>query len=139
MYTEPVIKESANRVYVEYYFSGQRLHEYNANKLGLSVIPNKARTKPERTKLLKKLKFELEKALEKGWDPITPAVVLEAPLTLEESIQKIVQSKLTGNYSRTYTRDIEGTAKQFLEFLTSKEKTAPPDSLSASRITAFLD
>lgn len=139
MYTEPVIKESANRGYVEYYFNGQRLREYNAHKLGLSIVPNKARTKSERTKLLKKLKFEFEKALEKGWDPTTPPIVVETPLTLEESIQKIVNSKLTGNYSRTYTRDIEGTAKQFLEFLTSKEKSALPDSLSVSRITTFLD
>lgn len=127
MYTELVIKESANRGYVEYYFNGQRLREYNANKLGLSILPNKAKTKPSRLKLLKKLKFELEKALEKGWNPTTPPAVVEAPLTLEESIQKIVHSKLTGNYSRTYTRDIEGTAKQFLHFLTLKEKTSPSD------------
>lgn len=139
MYTELVIKESANRGYVEYYFNGQRLREYNANKLGLSILPNKARTKPERIKLLKKLKFELEKALEKGWDPITPSAAVEAQLTLEESIQKIVHSKLTGNYSRTYTIDIESTARQFLEFLTSKEKTAPYDSLAALRITDFLN
>jgi hypothetical protein len=46
----------------------------NANKLGLPILPNKAKTKPERSKLLKK--FELEKALEKGWDPTIPAIVV---------------------------------------------------------------
>lgn len=78
MQTELVIKESANRGYVEYYFKGKRLREYNANKLGLSILPNKAKTKPEKIKLLKKLKFELEKALEKGWDPLATAIAVEA-------------------------------------------------------------
>lgn len=32
-------------------------------KLGLSILPNKTKSIPERLKLLKKLKFELEKAL----------------------------------------------------------------------------
>jgi integrase len=139
MYTELVIKESANRGYVEYYFNGHRVREYNANKLGLSILPNKARTKTERIKLLKKLKFELEKALEKGWDPIAPAIEIEKPQTLEQLVQAIVESKLKGNYSRTYLRDIEGTAKQFLEFLTTSEKNGTNESLSTLRITAFLE
>lgn len=113
------------RVFLLYYYEGIRQREYNGNKLSLPIYPNKAKTQSDKIKLLKKLKFEFEKALEKGWDPLASAVETETPITLEQSIQKIVDSKLKGNYSRTYTRDIEGTAKQFLEFLTTKEKTAP--------------
>jgi hypothetical protein len=139
MHTEIEIKAVEGRAFLLYYYEGIRQREYNGNKLSLPIYPNKAKTQADKVKLLKKLKFEFEKALEKGWNPLETVALVDAPVTLEQSIQKIVDSKLTGNYSRTYTRDIEGTAKQFLEFLTSKEKTAPPDSLSASRITAFLD
>ena len=139
MHTEIEIKAVEGRAFLLYYYDGIRQREYNGNKLSLPIYPNKAKTPADKLRLLKKLKFEFEKALEKGWNPLASAIETKTPITLEQSIQKIVNSKLTGNYSRTYTRDIVGTAKQFLESLTSKEKTAPPDSLSAPRITAFLD
>lgn len=139
MHTEIEIKAVEGRAFLLYYYEGIRQREYNGNKLSLPIYPNKAKTQADKVKLLKKLKFEFEKALEKGWNPLEAVALVDSPVTLEQSIQKIVQSKLTGNYSRTYTRDIESTAKQFLEFLTSKEKSAPPDSLSASRITTFLN
>jgi hypothetical protein len=58
----------------------------------LSILPNKARTKPEKAKLLKKLKFELEKALEKGWSPLTTVVVKEAPLWKPYSYQSVLDN-----------------------------------------------
>ncbi|MDP3470216.1 MAG: site-specific integrase [Daejeonella sp.] len=139
MHTEIEIKGVEGRAFLLYYYEGIRQREYNGNKLSLPIYPNKAKTQADKVKLLKKLKFEFEKALDKGWNPLEAVALMDAPVTLEQSIQKIVDSKLTGNYSRTYTRDIEGTAKQFIEFLTEQEKSSSPDSLSTARITAFLD
>lgn len=139
MHTEIEIKGIEGRAFLLYYYDGIRQREYNGNKLSLPIFPNKAKTQTDKLRLLKKLKFEFEKALEKGWDPLVAFVVEETPTTLENSINSIVQSKLNGNYSRTYLRDIEGTAKQFLSFLNIHERNATSESLSTSRIIAFLE
>jgi len=49
---------------------GARQKEYNGNRLGLDIHPNKAKSQSDRSRLLKKLKYEFEKALEKGWNPL---------------------------------------------------------------------
>ncbi len=139
MYTEPEIKESANRSYIEFYYNGTRLREYNANKLGLSILPNKAKTKANKHKLLKKLKFEFDKALEKGWNPFELPSNPEPILSLKQAVDKIVAEKSGGNYSRTYIRDIVATSKQFLAFLTETELNSPSDRLTSNRIAQFLD
>jgi len=140
MNTQVEIKSITGRAYVEYYFDGIRQREYNGNKLSLSIFPNKASSQSDKLKLLKKLKYEFEKALEKGWNPLTVSKDTNIKLekSLEESIQDVLTSKLSGEYSRTYKGDLERLAKKLLEFLTTVEKRRPIDELGKDRILEFL-
>jgi DNA mismatch repair ATPase MutL len=118
MYTEPVIKSLSGRAYIEYYFNGERQREYNGKRLSLTIFPNKAKNQPDKVRLLNKLRFELRKALDKGWNPLT---VNRAPdkkkaLNLESAIKDVLHAKLADNYSRTYKRDLQDIAGKLLAF-----------------------
>lgn len=89
MHTEIEIKAVEGRAFLLYYYEGIRQREYNGNKLSLPIYPNKAKTQSDKVKLLKKLKFEFEKALEKGWNPQEAVALVDTPVTLEEGILKI--------------------------------------------------
>jgi hypothetical protein len=65
------------RVFLLYYYEGIRQREYNGKKLSLPIYANKAKNQSDKVKLLKKLKFEFEKALGKGWNPLTAVAVVE--------------------------------------------------------------
>ena len=71
MYTKPQVKKANNRYYVEFYYRGERLREYNGSKISLSIFPNKAKTAKERSILLQELKIEFAKALDDNWNPFT--------------------------------------------------------------------
>jgi integrase len=140
MHTEIEIKGVEGRAFLLYYYDGIRQREYNGNKLSLPIYPNKAKTQVDKLNLLKKLKYEFEKALEKGWNPLLYVEDVLTPIvTLEKSIKDIVFEKQTGNYSRTYIRDIVATSNEFLSFLTNKEKEGTVDNLHRERLMEFLN
>jgi integrase len=140
MFTEPEIKSSNGRSYIEFYFNGQRQREYNAKKLSLSIFPNKATTVKERSSLLRKLKLEFEKALEEGWNPETSnTLTIVKPITLEDHINESLNTILNGNYSRTYKRGIKAIGNKFLNYLSISEKIEPIDKIEPSRLLSFLN
>jgi integrase len=140
MYTEPKIistNELSVRAYVTFYFNGQRVREYNGRKLGLHINPNRASSKSERDKLLKKLLFEFQKALENGWNPIDVEVVEQvkpAHILLNEALEE----KLNSSLSWSYKRDLEGLCKKLLEFLSETEKKHPISNITSQRLNSFL-
>lgn len=140
MFTDPEVKFSNERAYIEYYFDGKRYREYNATKLHLSIFPNKAKSGKEQLKLLIKLKFEFQKALERGWNPnIQLEPSKKQNLSLEQSILCTLNNKLSGDYSRTYKRDLVSISKKLLVFLSTTEKRQPIEKLSLDRIIEFLN
>ena len=69
MFTEPEIVTSLNpatRSYVAFYYKGKRYREYNGNRLGKPIHPNRAKSITERDKALQRLRIELLIALENG-------------------------------------------------------------------------
>lgn len=142
MYTELIIKSSGSRSYIEYYFNGERFREYNGNRLGLPIYPNKAKTNKDRTKLLNKLKLELHKALDKGWNPLTVVLKPEmvAPvLTAPEILAQALAKKMGESLSRTYKRDIVYIHTEFVAFLSTAEKSGTLEAIDHLRIEEFLN
>src|SRR5699024_1283811 len=116
MHTKPEIKSTSGRGYIEYYFNGERQREYNGKRLSLPLYPNKAKDESDQAKLLLKLRYEFEKALEKGWNPLSiePKPEPKKLISLEESISTSLSEKLAGTYSRTYKRDLSSLATKLL-------------------------
>lgn len=141
MHTKPEIKSTSGRAYIEYYYNGERQREYNGNRISLPLFPNRAKDESDRSKLLSKLRFEFEKALEKGWNPLSiePKSEPKIQVSLEESINTSLSEKLADTYSRTYKRDLSSLATKLLAFLSKSEKKAPLEALDGSRIMDFLN
>lgn len=140
MYTKPLVKKTNNRYYIEFYYKGERLREYNGNKLSLSIFPNRAKTTKERSLLLQELKNEFTKALEENWNPFTgQRIVPHKEMSLEQLIVNKLNTIATGNYSRTYQAAIKSLGDKVLKFLTKYEKKAPVENLETERLLVFLD
>ncbi len=140
MYTKPQVKKANNRYYIEFYYRGERLREYNGSKLSLPIFPNRANTAKERTLLLQELKTEFAKALEDNWNPFTgQKVVPQKEMSLEQVIVNKLNTIATGNYSRTYQSAIKSLGDKILKFLTKYEKKATLEQLETERLLIFLD
>ena len=136
-----------HRSYIVYYFNGERCREYNGKSLNLKIFPNKASTLKEKTKLLGKLLFETQKALEKGWNPL---VVIKAepmpvptPVTLrhtvEQAFKEVQIEKLASQLSDKYKREIKLLVKDFLAYLSEDEKCKPINELQSHIIETYLN
>lgn len=133
------------RSYVCFYLNGKRIREYNGKNLGLKIQPNFASSIEERHKLLKKLEFELLKALESGQYPVNTvepklkevkaqSICKTTSVVLEGALEK----KLSSNISKFYKRNLRYIHKHFIDFLSPEELNSDIDSLKVSRIEEFL-
>lgn len=138
MHTELLIKSIDSRAHIEYYFDGVRQREYNGNKLGLPIFPNKAKTKADKKKLMAKLKYEFQRALDKGWNP-TVLKEETTVISLEQTLREALDKKLGTKLSRTYKRDLTYVHDKFIAFLKVKERSAPLADLPVGRVEEFLE
>jgi integrase len=139
MFTQPKIvlsKKSGERAYITFYYNGKRLREYNGNRLDLSINPNQFEDVKDRNRLLKRLQFEFDKALNQGWNPF----VKEAELpSLNEALEKVLIDKMNSNLCDLYKRNLKAVIRMFREFLPSKILKAECDQLDFALIEEFLN
>lgn len=139
MYTELEIKSVESKAFIEYYFNGIRQRMYSGVKINLNLFPNRAKNQTDKIKLLLKLQHELQKALDKGWNPLNEQEDIKVKeLTLEQQVTSQLADKLSSQLSRTYKRDLSAIAEKLLEFLTPREKYRPETELSAERLNEFM-
>jgi len=152
MFTEPKIVTSDDldkRSYVTFYFNDERIREYNGKSIGLKITPNRSSTLQERELLLKKLQFELHKALDAGCYPkevegslnnsATQPTELPPPqLDTRALINQALQQKLAAKLSKKYKRNLTDLHRQLLAYLSDNELTTNITHLSAHRLDGFL-
>jgi integrase len=141
MYTELEIKAVNSKAFIEYYFNGARQRMYSGAKLGLNLFPNRAKSMTDKIKLLTKLQYEIQRALDKGWDPLKAVEEQLQPkmLTLQQACTQRLESRLNSQISRTYKRDLKSIYDKLIDFLTTAEKNRTLEELPAARISEFLD
>lgn len=148
-YTEPEIittDDLKHRSYVTFYFKGERQREYNAKCINQLINPNRARTLDEKQTLLKKLQFEIHKALDSNSYPYLPAlnkdnVTLKLPQKDTRVIRLMfdaIRIKLKSNLSKTYKRDLKSVYRQFRDYMFIAEKDGNINDISVARIELFL-
>ena len=142
-----------HRSYISFYFNGERKREYHAKCINLNINPNRANTVDEKQVLLKRLCFEIHRALVDGSYNAEMGISKSIQSSNNEfknlkvkeikinSIQLLfgsVVTKLRSDLSRTYKRDLKAVYRQFRDFLTCEEKTGVISNITASRIETFL-
>jgi integrase len=145
MFTTPeiVISEDASQSgYVKFYFNGERFRIRHGKLLNLPIFPNKQKDLNDKLRLFRKLKYELTKHLEKGWDPNKPISPVEPVVAViisaKESLDSALSKKLASNLSDTYQRDLIYIHAKFLAFLTDQELTEPIQNIRTVRVEEFL-
>lgn len=143
MYSELRIVSSPDlkkRSYICFYFHGKRIREFNGNSLNLDIRPNFASTIEARDKLLRKLEFELLKALENDNYPakITNTQDQTDIVSTEVLLREALNKKLTADLSKFYKRNMRYIHDDFIAFLTVSELEAPIQELKTIRIEEFL-
>jgi integrase len=155
MYTEPKIINSndlTKRSYITFYINEERIREYNGNTIGQRINPNRASNLQEREALLRKLQFEIHKALDAGTyrQPIKIVVKQDQisigndnqssqnELGAEELLTTALKRKVTSKLARKYKRNLTDVHKDFIGFLTPEEAKGCLTSISSSRIDEFL-
>lgn len=122
MFTEPktvLTDELTTRSYVTFYLNRKRIREYNGNNLNLIINPNRAKSKGERNQLLRKLQFELHKALEANCYPAKKEAIEQCkPLkqTVQNLLLEALNKKLDSDLSKTYKRNLRNIHRQFITF-----------------------
>lgn len=139
MYTDLEIKTSGSKTYIEFYFDGVRQRIYSGEKIGKNLFPNKAKTEANKTKLLEKLHYEIKRALDSGWNPLAEREQKEKEPSLLEVIDDRYQSRVSSQISDTYRRDLKAMYSKLMDFLTPPEKSRPVSSLTAARVSEFLE
>ncbi|MGF7041922.1 tyrosine-type recombinase/integrase [Mucilaginibacter lappiensis] len=153
-FTEPTIVTSDNlnqRSYITFYFNNERIREYHGKNIGQVINPNRAKSVDERNHLLKKLQFELHKALDNNDYPVITTSIREISLSKEKHesgdiitpsslrlLFEAVRNKLRSDLSRTYKRDLKSVYRSFREFLTPEESMGPLNYITSIRIEKFL-
>lgn len=146
MFTEPKIVTTDDlntRSYVTFYLDGKRIREYNGKSLNLMINPNRADSIAERNRLLRKLQFELHKALDANCYP-APTIItvsqseVERPKTTKELLQMALDKKVESDLSRTYKRNLRNIHRQFTSFLHAEEMEGPITAITPIRIEEFL-
>jgi integrase len=149
-FTEPTIVTSDDlnkRSYVTFYFNSERMREYHGKNIGQKIDPNRAKSLEERNQLLKKLRFELHKALDGNIYPVENS--LNAPInykrptdvTLQSTISLLfvaMRDKLRSDLSRTYKRDLKSIYRDFRKFMLPDELNGPITNIPTARIERFL-
>jgi len=139
MFTTPKIfvpKNPKDRAYIVYFYNGKRQREYNGNRLNLNLNPNSFSKPADKDRLLKKLQFEFNKALNQGWNPL--AKQTEKP-KLRDALELILSEKLESNLCDLYKRNLKAIHRMFVDFLKPAELNDVCDSLELSRVEVFLN
>lgn len=130
-----------HRSFISFYLNGKRIKEYNGKNLGLTIQPNYAKSLEEKNRLLKKLEFELKKAIEDNNYPSNkiPASNNSPKIIITKDLLKnALESKLNSNLSKFYKRNLNSIHKKFIEFLTKEELNGDIKYLTRLRIEQFL-
>lgn len=134
-------KDLLHRSFISFYFNGKRVKEYNGKNLGLIIQPNYAKSIAEKNKLLKKLEFELQKALEEDNYPSNKIPTSNNSPKITSTIDLLsnaLKSKLNSNLSKFYKRNLISIHKKFIEFLTTAELNSDLKNLTRFRVEQFL-
>ncbi len=139
MFSEPKIvttKDLKVRAYLTFYFNGERIREYNGNRLGLPLHPNRSTTHSERNKTLAKLHYEVKKALEKGWNPLTDEK--PKPVLVIEVLEQLLDEKLASSLSWSYKRDLKFTYDHFIKFVNQYHQKIEITQITPQILDQFL-
>lgn len=147
-YTEPKIITSSDikkRSYIEFYLNSQRIRIGNGDTLNQKISPNRAKSLEERVRLLKKLHYELQKALEANNYPVqvvstinTSIEIKPIEVTTIRLLFNAIRTKLRAKLSKKYKRNLKSIYRQFRDFLTETELQGSLNSIKVSRIDSFL-
>jgi len=133
--------KSDGRVFIAVYIEGKRYRFSNGEALDLDIKPNRY-IGSSREKEALALEAAFRVALRKGWlpDDLRQKAVRRRPSTLLELLDKEVNQRLLGDYSRSYKMDLRSVVRQFKNFLTSSNLTQLPlRGLTTSLLRDFLD
>lgn len=133
------LPELPKRAFLTISINGNRYREYNGNKINISIQPNKAKSLKDRNKLFKQLEFEFRKKIEDGSYLKLVSQSTSDVNTTEDLMKKALRQKLASNLNPHYASCLEKNCKNFLAFLTDKEKKANINLLDANRIQEYLD
>jgi integrase len=147
-FTEPIIvttSELKHRSYVTFYFNGEIQKQYHGKCIGQIINPNRAKSLVEKLRLLKKLRYELHKALEANnyLQASIQARIDPSPKSLVEMrairlMFEAVKDKLRSDLSKTYKRDLKSVYREFKAFLLQSETDGLITNISTIRIEKFL-
>jgi integrase len=145
-YSQLKIVTSTNlktRSYISFYIKGKRFREFNGNNIGLDIKPNYANSLEDRAKLLRKLHFEIQKAIENNNYPcrkenIEPQLIIDEPKTTKQLLDYALEKKLSSDLSKYYKRNLISIHKKFSSFLSQGELNSPIELLKRARIERFL-
>jgi len=129
------------RSYITFYLNGKRIREFNGNSINQRIRPNFASSIGERNKLLKKLEFELQKALDANNYPAVKEINIDIPIVQKstgELLDTALIKKLDSNLSKFYKRNLKSIHRAFKAFLTPLELSQPISILKRTRIENFL-
>jgi integrase len=149
-YTEPTIvttDDLKHRSYVTFYFNNEIEKQYHGKNVGQLINPNRAKSMQEKQQLLKKLQFELHKALEANSYPFTPQIANESMAINQSSTNSMstiklmfqaVKDKLRSDLSKTYKRDLKSVYREFRDFMVPEEADGSIIDITPVRIERFL-
>jgi integrase len=147
-FTEPTIvttNELKHRSYVTFYFNNEVQKQYHGKSLGLVINPNRAKSLEEKLQLLKKLQYELHKALEaKTYQQANGQASAENGQKLYVEMPAIrlmfeaVRDKMRSDLSKTYKRDLKTVYREFKGFLQPYEADGSINNITSVRIEKFL-
>lgn len=143
-YSPPKIVTTDNlktRSYISFYFKDKRIREFNGNNLNLDIKPNYAKTINERDRLLRKLHFELLKALENNNYPVNgvPVEIISKHKSTRQLLSDAINKKVSSNLSKFYKRNLNSIYIKFVSFLSESELSAPIIDLKRLRVEEFLE
>jgi site-specific recombinase XerD len=147
MYTEPKIVKTDDlqvRAYISFYFNRKRIREYNGNRIGKPIHPNRASSINDRDKELRKLRMEIQTALENNYySLVTPQKVCtdEVQRTTESTfivLTTALNKKLASSLSKTYKRNLKYIFNDFIKFLSPEELDGAISAISSQQIEKFL-
>ncbi|MDB4918053.1 tyrosine-type recombinase/integrase [Mucilaginibacter sp.] len=150
-YTEPTIvtnDDLKHRSYVTFYFNDEIEKQYHGKNVGQEINPNRAKSLEEKQQLLKKLQYELHKALEaksypvvnsrSGFSDKAKQVHSDKLPSAKKLMFEAVRAKLRTDLSRTYKRDLKSVYREFRDFMLPGETEGPINSITTIRIEKFL-
>src|SRR5688500_8732238 len=140
MFKQPKIfmPKGEGRAYILYYFNGKRIREYNGNRLGLNIHPNRSQNPKDKKAQLIQLQHEFARALNHGWSPLGADLTIQK-LSLRDALAEIISEKQAANLSDLYVRNLIGVHRMFVEYLPESMLKGNPDELSLSIVEGFLN